>query len=77
MSIIPFTKPPVRAIKVIPYSANGLYCWARYEGDEWTNELRFDPPMKVPVLLRLLRECEQARGLPIVFVHGQPSRVSA
>ena len=66
MTVIPFSKQPIRSIKVVPHSADGVFCWARYPGDEWTNEIIFYPPMKLPLLLSELKACKERRGLPIV-----------
>ena len=75
--IIPFPKEPIRSIKIVPHSSDGIFYWARYEGDEWTNELRFEPPMKLPLLLRELNLCKERRGLPLVILQRLTPQVAA
>lgn len=75
--ISPFPKQPIRSIRVVPHSADGVFCWARYPGDEWTNEIIFNPPMKLPLLLSELKACKERRGLPIVIEERKPTKVAA
>lgn len=75
--IIPFPKQPIRSIRVVPHSADGVFCWARYPGDEWTSEIIFNPPMKLPLLLSELKTCKERRGLPIVIEERKPTKVAA
>ena len=77
MSIIPFPKEPIRSIVVIPHSSDGVFCWARYPGDEWTEELIFNPPMELSLLLSELKSCKERRGLPIVIEERLASKVAA
>ncbi|MBU1607183.1 MAG: hypothetical protein KKD08_10310 [Alphaproteobacteria bacterium] len=66
-----FTRPPVRAIHVERFNPRSDLWQASYAGDEWTEEMLFNPPMRLPLLKAELFSCAQRRGLPIVVVTGQ------
>lgn len=72
-NILMHTAPIVRAIHVERVEP-GIDLWrASYEGDEWTNEIHFEPPMPWQPLRRELMDRSERRGLPIVLFDEVPA----
>jgi hypothetical protein len=69
MKVVPLDREPIRALIVEPFNSSALIWQASYAGDEWTNELLFNPPMKLPLLLAELKQWKGRNGLPIVVQH--------
>lgn len=61
----------VRAIHVERFNPDSDLWRASYAGDEWTNEILFDPPMRLPTLKRALLDRWNLCGLPIVVFGDQ------
>ncbi len=77
MNLYPFTKPPLRAIRVVRFNRTSNFWQASYAGDDWTEEMWFTPPMKLPFMLHELRKTIARCGLPIVVVTDEADEAAA
>lgn len=76
-NLITFPRPPIRAIEVVRFNRTSNLWQASYAGDEWTEEMRFTPPMKLPEMLRELLTTIARHGLPIVVITDEAGEVAA